>query len=224
MEHKPVCVVAGVGPGIGLAVAKRFAREGFRIALLSRRGAALRGFVAEMAETGDAAHGFEVDLAQPSMIRRAFQTIEDTLGSPSVLIYNAAAWHEGDPMQLDPDLFTADLALCATGALVCAQAVYPQMKRRAQGSILMTGGGLALNPEYGTQLVSLTAGKAAMRGVALALAAHLEPMGIHVATVTVTGRVGPQTAFDPDRIADEYWYLHTQPRGNWTREILFKGR
>lgn len=50
MEHKPVCVVAGVGPGIGLAVAKRFAREGFRIAPLARR---------------DAAHGFEVDLAQP---------------------------------------------------------------------------------------------------------------------------------------------------------------
>jgi NAD(P)-dependent dehydrogenase (short-subunit alcohol dehydrogenase family) len=224
MEQKPVCVVAGVGPGIGLAVAKRFAREGFHIALLARRGAALRGFAAEMAADGDAAHAFEVDLAQPSMIHRAFQTIEETLGSPSVLIYNAAAWHEGDPMQLDPDLFTADLSLCATGALVCAQAVYPQMKRRAQGSILLTGGGLALNPEYGAHLVSLTAGKAAMRGVALALAAHLEPMGIHVATVTVTGRVGPQTAFDPDRIADEYWYLHTQTRGNWTREIIFKGR
>ena len=92
------------------------------------------------------------------------------------------------------------------------------------GSILFTGGGLALYPEYGANASSLTAGKSALRGLTYAMAKELEPEGIHVATVTIAGTVAEGTAFAPDTIAECYWALHQQPKAQWSTEIVFNGQ
>ena len=86
--------------------------------------------------------------------------------------------------------------------------------------MLFTGGGLALNPW--PQAAALAVGKAGLRNLVYSLAAELEPAGIHVATVTIAGMVQPGTEFDPERIADVYWQLHSEPRGQWQREIIFR--
>lgn len=216
----PLAIIAGVGPGVGLAVARRFAREGFTTALLARNQDALDGFAATIPD----AFGHAVDLSDPVAVKAAIAAVMTAHGAPTVLVYNAAGWHQSDPLNLDPAVFTADLALCATGALAAIQAVQPAMAAAGSGSLIFTGGGLALYPHYGTDVISLTAGKSALRSLVLALAPRLAEHGLHAATVTVTGTVAPGTAFDPDRIAEHYWTLHAQAKPDWQTEIVFDGK
>ncbi|OBV10963.1 SDR family oxidoreductase [Erythrobacter dokdonensis] len=217
---RPLAIIAGAGPGIGGAVARAFSAEGFAVALLARRLEALEA----LAEGLPDASCWPVDLADPSAVAAVIRAVIAEHGSPSVLHYNAAAWYEADPLEIDPALFTADLSLCATGALAAVQAAVPAMKASGGGTLLFTGGGLALRPEYGGDVISLTAGKAAMRAMVLALAPKLAPMGGHAATVTVAGTVAPGTAFDPDIIAEAFLALHKQAREDWQAEVVFDGR
>jgi NAD(P)-dependent dehydrogenase (short-subunit alcohol dehydrogenase family) len=222
-----LAIVAGVGPGMGLAIAKRFARANFDVALIARDATKLAGYAAEVGAQGGvqgrAAEGFACDLTQPDAIRGAFAEIRARLGPASVLVYNSSRWSSVASMELDPAEFAWDLALCATGALVAAQQVYPGMRAAGGGSMLFTGGGLALYPEHGARSVGLTAGKCAMRGLAIALAQELAPEGIHVGTITIAGTIQAGTAFDPDRIAEHFWRLHAQPRDAWEAEYVYRG-
>jgi len=214
-----VCAVVGAGPGLSQAVARRFAREGFRVALLARRPEALEGYVAELRGAGADAHGFPADAGDPASLQAAFGRVAAQLGAPEVLVYNAAALVPGVPSGLDPAAVLEQLKVNVVGALVSAQQVIPAMRAAGRGTILLTGGGLALSPI--PQYASLALGKAAMRNLSFSLAFELEPEGIHVATVTVGGFIEPGTRFDPDQIAEEYWRLHTQPRGEWDREAVY---
>lgn len=96
------------------------------------------------------------------------------------------------------------------------------MRQRGQGSILMTGGGLALDPTPMPEYAGLAAGKAALRNLAYSLAAELGPVGIHVATVTVAGIVRRGTHHNPDDIAEAFWALHRQPAGAWETEVIYR--
>lgn len=217
-------IVAGVGPGIGLAVARRFARHGYDVGLIARDRGRLDAYVSELSGFGVTAAAESADLCDLAALQAAFAKLRERLGPASVLVYNGARWHEQAAMQIDPVTFNEDLALCCTGALASAQLVYPDMKQAGAGSILLTGGGLALYPEFGAAVPSLTAGKSALRGLCFAMGKELEPDGIHVATVTIAGTVAPGTAFDPDLIAERYWELHQERQGHWTTEIVFNGK
>lgn len=94
------------------------------------------------------------------------------------------------------------------------------MKEAKRGTLLFTGGGLALDPLANFASVSL--GKAALRNLVFSLAQELTPAGIHVATVTICGMVRPGTHFDPDTIAQSFLALHQQERESWTTELLYK--
>ena len=114
----------------------------------------------------------------------------------------------------------ADFKVNALGAMIAVQEAVPSMRAAGTGTILLTGGGLALQPM--AQLASLSMGKSAIRSLTFSLAEELEPAGIHVATVTVCGFVQPGTRFDPDTIAETYQRLHEQPRAEWEREVIFR--
>lgn len=217
---RPLAIVAGAGPGIGAAVARAFSAQGYAVALLARRRAALKALAAGLPD----ATIWPVDLSDHKAVTSIILSIIAKHGAPAVLHYNAAGWHEVDPLTLDPAVFTADLSLCATGALAAVQAVVPAMQARGAGTLLFTGGGLALYPEYGGDVVSLTAGKAAMRAIVLALAPKLAALGIHAATVTVAGTVAPGTPLDPDKIAAAFMALHKQHREAWQFEVVFDGK
>jgi NAD(P)-dependent dehydrogenase (short-subunit alcohol dehydrogenase family) len=139
------------------------------------------------------------------------------------MVYNGGVWNEGPPLAMPAQDFHRDLALCVTGAYACARAVHADMKAKGGGTILFTGGGLALAPEYGVTVASLVAGKAGLRGLGLALHEGLKADNIHVGMVTITGTVAKGGAFDPDRIAESYWTLYSQPPGVWTAEIIYHG-
>ena len=155
------------------------------------------------------AEPFAADAADAGSLRAAFGGVRARLGDPTVLVYNAAMPAAGLPSALQPEDLVASLRVNVVGALVAAQQVIPAMRAAGKGTILFTGGGLALHPA--APYAALGIGKAAIRHLAFDLAQELEPEGIRVATVTVAGSVQPGSHFDPDTIAGSFWALHLQP-------------
>ena len=215
-----LCVIVGAGSGVSLSVAKRFAREGFELALVARRAEALAEQTAALATSGAWASSYVADAGDPTLLRQAFDRIKTEIGQPAVLIYNAAAIRQGAPSTINPAELEADFRVNVSGALIAAQQVIPAMKAAGQGTILLTGGGLALKPF--ARYTSLAIGKAGMRILALCLAQELAPANIHAATVTIAGFVKPGTHFDPDLIAESFWTLHSQPKAQWQAEVVYE--
>lgn len=215
-----VCVVVGVGPGIGMAVARRFGREGYRLALLARRRGVLEGHASALRDAGIDALAFAADAGKPEQLRSVLDTVTEELGAAEVLVYNTAVTREAVPTELQLEDLVHDVGINVGGALIAVQQVVPAMRAAGAGTILLTGGGLALDPY--PQFASLAVGKAGLRSLAFSLAKELEFDGIHVATVTIAGIVKPRTRFDPDVIAESYWALHAEARGTWRREIVIR--
>jgi NAD(P)-dependent dehydrogenase (short-subunit alcohol dehydrogenase family) len=220
--RRPV-IVAAAGPGVGLSVAKRFAGEGHPVALIARRQHALDAMAAEIAGAGGAAQGYSADLTDLVALREVLARIVTEMGPPEVLVWNGGRWVETPALALDPTEFEVDLRLTTVGALVAAQVVAPAMEGAGGGSILVTGGGLALAPQYGGVVPALTAGKAAVRALVHAAAPEFATRGIHLGTVTIAGQVAPGGPFDPDRIAEAFAALHAEPKDAWTVERVFDG-
>ena len=123
------------------------------------------------------------DLALEGALEAACAAVEGWGGWPEVLVYNASAGAPGPAWDLDPDRLRADLRVNVGAPLAAVRWALPAMRRAGRGTILFTGGGLALAPKPG--LASASLGKAALRSLALSLGEELAPEGIHAATVTL---------------------------------------
>ena len=218
----PSIVVVGAGPGIGQAVARRFAREGYAVALVARRADSVVALADELSAMGAAASAVAADAGSWESFRHAWASIVAAVGNPEVLVYNAAAFQPaGPPTGIELEGLVASFRVSVAGALAAAQLAVPAMRAAGRGTVLFTGGGLALAPV--ARAAALSIGKAGIRSLAFTLAEELGPEGIHTATVTVCGAVAPGTAFDPDDIADVYWQLHAEPQP-WTTEVVIDGQ
>ncbi|MFG1701638.1 SDR family NAD(P)-dependent oxidoreductase [Nonomuraea sp. M3C6] len=206
----PGAVIIGAGPGIGRSVARRFAKEGLPVALVSRTGKTLglEGVLAYTADSGD-----------ETQLRAALDAAGAELGTPDVVVYNAAIIRPDTPGEATVRAHLEAWAVNVVGALVATAHVAPAMARRGSGTFIITGG----MPEPKARYVSLSLGKAGVRTLVALLDEEYGPSGVHVASVTVAGPVAPGTDFDPDEIAEHYWRLHTQPRDEWELEILHSG-
>lgn len=215
-----LCTIVGMGPGVSFSVAKRFAKEGFTIAMISRPGDDLKNLQQKLKELGYESHDFYADAADFVQLNKALDEIKNKLGDTEVLLYNVSIYREASPTQLDAETAVKDFRANVAGALVAAQHVVPAMKAKKKGTILITGGGQALTPI--PVLSSLAIGKAAIRNLAWSLHGELKSSGIHAATVTINGQVNPTTKFAPDLICEAFWTLHTQKEGEFEREIIYQ--
>ncbi|MEV4169020.1 SDR family NAD(P)-dependent oxidoreductase [Nonomuraea sp. NPDC049709] len=206
----PGAVIIGAGPGIGRSVARRFAKEGLPVALVSRTGNDL---------DLEGALSYRADCADEDELRAALDAAAGELGTPDVVVYNAAIIRPDSPWAVSARAQLDAWAVNVVGALVAAAHVAPAMARRGSGTFIVTGG----MPEPKARYVSLSLGKAGVRTLVTMLDEEYGPSSVHVASVTVAGPVAPGTDFDPDDIAEHYWRLHTQPRERWEREILHAG-
>ena len=229
MENANVAAVIGVGPGLGAALARRFARGGYAVALVARRVESLQGVKKEISDQGGKAVSIPADAADAASVSAAFAEIRESLGDPEVLVYNAGAFFPGGVMDVTPDQLEACWRANCFGAFAAAREVVPSMLARGRGTILLTGATASLRGSAGFSCLSV--GKFGLRALGQSLARELHPKGIHVAHVIVDGQIdspraraasparATHTFLDPDSIAESYWQLHRQPPNAWTQEL-----
>ncbi|WP_227288077.1 SDR family NAD(P)-dependent oxidoreductase [Boseongicola sp. H5] len=215
----PNCFIVGVGPGLSDAMARRFAAGGYAVGLVARGASHIRSLAEELSQDARSAW-LCADAGDAEALVGALSDLEDRIGPPDVLIYNPSVMRAEGPLNLPIPTLRNEFEVNVIGALACAQHVAPGMKSRGRGTILFTGGGLALEPY--PEWTSLALGKAALRSLSFSLFKDLAPHGVHVAVIAVCGIVEPGGPFDPGVVAEEYWRLTTAPEGLNDREIIFQ--
>jgi short-subunit dehydrogenase len=213
-------LLVGAGPGLGLAVARRFAVGGYRVTLLARKTDRLGELAQSLDDTGAEIDTIEADASDSDDLRARMTELYGSDGAPGVVIYNAVMGAPDQLMSSTAAHLQTAYAVDVIGAIVIAQVAAPAMRAAGFGTIVVTGGGFADHPIPALATVSL--GKAALRAAATMLGADLGPDGIRVATLTIVGQIVAGTAFDPERIAERYWEV-VQTGGPWQAEFRFTG-
>ena len=210
-------------------MARKFAKEGCRLAVLARSSDFLESLAKEIRQLGTEILAFPVDVGEADQVATAFKRIRDQLGPVDVLINNASASGPfGQPfVEIPPESFTRGWKVGVLGAFLCSQAVVPDMLRKKAGCIVFTG---ATSSVRGGA-ITFSSAKFGMRGLAEALARELWPKGLHVAHIIIDGVirkneyepvVEDQTAeplMNPGAIADVYWKLVRQDQSAWSMEL-----
>lgn len=206
MTHK-LLAIAGAGPGISLATARRFGAEGFAVALIGRREESLRALQAGLQESGIRVLIRVADCADETQLAEALQEIQAEAGPAGVLLYNAANIKWKNLLDDTAGALIADFAVNVAGALTAAKAVLPGMRAANEGLLLFTGStfGERPVPSFG----SLSIGKAGLRNLSHGLAQSLRDTAIRVHYLNVNGRVtADDPARSPQKIAERCWELH----------------
>ncbi len=227
MTVKKVVTVIGVGPGLGAALARRFAE--YAVALVARNGENLIELAKEISAAGGTALAVPADVSKEQEIVGAFEQIRHELGDTDVLLYSAAMRPFGTLMDTKPSTFENAWRVGSFGAFLAAQQVVPAMLQKRRGVILFTGATAGVKPFATSAAFGLA--KFAMRGLAQVMPRDLGPKGIHVAWINIDGAIDtpairelyPQLSEEdklkPSAIADTYWHLAHQHPSAWTLDI-----
>ena len=201
-------VVAGMGPLLGLGIAKRFGREGYRVAMIGRKAEALRGYEEQLKGIGIEAAGFPADLADPGEVERAFADIRARFGAVDILEFSPTNWNKGgyestQALATTVESAKFDFDLLVLGGIACARQVIPSMIERGDGAIFFSTGYSAIHPI--PFITSLCISNSGLRSYAYCLHEELKPKGVYVGTVSINAFIADGTAADPVTIADVYW-------------------
>ncbi len=230
---KKVVLVVGAGDATGSAIAKRFAREGY-IACVTRRSAdKLQPLVDEIREAGGEAHGFASDARKEEAVAALIEQIESNIGPIEAFVFNIGANVPCSILEETARKYFKIWEMACFAGFLSSQAVARRMVRRGRGTILFTGATAGLRGA--SHFAAFAGAKHGIRALAQSMARELGPLNIHVAHVVVDGAI--DTAFirdnfperyalkdqdgilNPEHIADNYWFLHNQPRDAWSFEL-----
>ena len=212
-------VIAGVGPGLGESLARKFAAEGCDVALFARSTEYIEDLAADLPDPGEGL-AVTVDLADVEAIREGFEAVREAFGPVDVLVNHASAASWTGLLDTSVDEFESAWAVDARGAFVCSQEAVGDMVEAGGGTVIFTGATSAVRSLGGT--IGFTAAKFAARGMAMDIAQEFGQEGVHVAHVVIDGQIdGPgarerapdreaDTFLDPDRMAESYWHLVEQ--------------
>ena len=223
-----VLLVAGAGEGVGRSVAKRFAREGYAVALAARDAGRLARLAKEVG-----GEPFPADLSSESAVIGLFDAVEARLGPLEAVAFVAATRVQGPVVELSAaDFERVWRQSCLSGFLVGREAGRRMLPRK-RGTVIFTGASGSTRGR--ANFAAFAAAKGGLRFMAQSMARELGAHGIHVATVLLDGaidsermrrdyrermeKLGPDGALHPDAIAETYWQIHRQPRSAWTQEL-----
>jgi len=224
----PGAVVLGVGPGLGAALARRFA-QGYAVAINARSAEYLRSLAGDIRTAGGQVLEVPADVGNRAQVEAMFKSIRERLGPPEVLLYNAGSGTWGTVTEVTPEQYEHSWRVNAYGAFLSAKEVAPDMIARGRGVMLFTGATAGV--KAGPKSIAFGPAKFAMRGLAQSLARDLGPKGIHVAWINVDGgidipgrrermpHVQEEDLLKPEAIAETYWHLAHQDRSAWTMEL-----
>jgi NAD(P)-dependent dehydrogenase (short-subunit alcohol dehydrogenase family) len=220
-----VAVVTGVGPGTGAAIARRFARDGYKVAMLARTRVRLANLEREL---GDA-KAYPCDVTDEAQLDSTIDAIRRDLGRPQVLIHNAVGGAFGNFMEIDPQVLNRNFQVNTMALLYLARRLAPDMIAAGEGAIIASGNTSALRGK--AAFAGFAPTKAAQRILAESIARELGPKGVHVAYVLIDAVIdlewtrkrfaGASDDFftKPAAIADEIWHVVHQDRSAWSFNV-----
>jgi len=229
----------GVRWGIGGAIAQKFAREGFFTVLTTRSAANAAGLAAAIRDQRGDCMVVELDLSSEASIAGAFKTIRAEAGEPEVLIYNAG-YLEGRDLPPDKELleyipvemFDTAHHIASRGPFLVAKEVLPAMRKKGAGSFFFSNNSKSLRGRKRFTGESLYYPRVMMRALAQVLTEEYSEHGVHVANVVIDGTIDspgtrmltkirnrPELIMNVEKIAEAFWYLHTQDKSCWTHEL-----
>lgn len=212
---KKTIIVVGAGQGLGNGVAEKFGGNDFRVILMARSEEHLKEYAADFAAKGIEVHTQAADAADFDAFAQVFRKVVEIYGTPDVLFYNVGVTVADAEVEMTTQTLVDRYAVDVAGAYNCVRLVDTKEFAEKQGAILITGGGLALQPYAG--YLPLSMDKAALRAMVQALAPVLKEKGIYIGTVQVTGTIGSNDFYAPKTIAEEFWKLYS---GRETNEII----
>ena len=225
--------------GIGGAVAQKFAREGFFVVLTTRSAPNAAGLEAAILGNGGSCITIELDVASEESIATAFATIRARAGDPDLLVYNAG-YLEGRELGKDKELlefvpnsvFDTAQHISSRGPFLVAKEVLPAMRAKGAGSFLISNNSASLRGRKRMTGQSLYYPRVMMRTLAQVLTEEYSEFGVHVANVVIDGLIDspgtrelpmakrqPALVMNPEKIAEAFYYLHTQDPSCWTHEL-----
>jgi NADP-dependent 3-hydroxy acid dehydrogenase YdfG len=222
-------IVAGVGPGLGAALARAFAREGFAVGLLARKIESSAPVEEEIRKNGGKAAAIAVDVTDRKAVFASVEKLRGQFGATTTLAYNASGFGRGKFLELDPESIRAAFEVSVMGAVHAAQAVIPDMVKAGRGFISLTGATASLRGRAG--FAGFATAKSGVRMLGQSLAREFHPQGIHVVHVIVDGQIdtprarsrdpkrGAETMIPPDAIAAAIIGAMKQPKNAWTHEF-----
>jgi NAD(P)-dependent dehydrogenase (short-subunit alcohol dehydrogenase family) len=228
---QPVCAIIGAGEGLGRALAAKFAKQGFAIALVSRSEAGSTAALEAASVVSENVRYFSADATQPTSIESALTKVTADMGEIDVLIYNARGeFTNCEPLEMSyaalDDVFQVEVV----GAFAAAKTVLPAMIRRARGSVFFSSATAAYRGSRTHPLYAI--GKFALRGLSQSLSKAYAKDGVHIVHVRLDcdldvpymrkaygDRYDPEKLASPDAVAESYWLTHLQPKSAWSNEI-----
>jgi NAD(P)-dependent dehydrogenase (short-subunit alcohol dehydrogenase family) len=233
MNNNKVVLVVGAGDATGGAIAKRFAREGF-VACVTRRSAdKLQPLVDAIKAEGGEAYGFACDARKEEDVIALIEDIETRIGPIEAFVFNIGANVPCSILEETARKYFKIWEMACFSGFLNAREVAKRMVTRQRGTILFTGATAGLRGASG--FAAFAGAKHGIRALAQSMARELGPMNIHVAHVVVDGAIDTDFIRDsfpdkyatkdqdgilnPEHIAENYWYLHSQPRDAWTFEL-----
>ena len=208
----PVIAIIGAGPGLGAAVARRFGREGFSIALISRDQSKLDAMASELNEQGFTATGYAADVREPATVEDALARAAAELGPITALQYSPLPSRDylKPVLDLTPELALEALQFSALGLIHAARAVLPAMREAGDGSIILINGGTSVKARAGFAGTSVAFPSESAYGEMLHDA--LEDEGVRVSQLVIPGGI-PQLDLPNgiDDVAERIWQLHVAP-------------
>jgi NAD(P)-dependent dehydrogenase (short-subunit alcohol dehydrogenase family) len=215
-------LIVGVGAGLSASLARLLTRDGIKVAVAARRGAALAPLAKEI--DGQA---FTCDATSAAEVAALFAGVEAAFGAPDIVVYNASFRVRGPFVELKPADVEKTLSVTAFGGFLVAQEAIKRMLPLGRGAVVFTGASASVKGY--AQSAPFAMGKFALRGLAQSLARELSPQGIRIAHVVIDGGIRsaarqdppdkPDSLLDPDAIAQSYVDLLRQPRSAWAWEI-----
>ena len=229
----------GIRWGVGGAIAQKFAKEGFCVVLTTRKADNAEALKQAIKAQGGDSMIVELDLVSQASIVQAFATIRETVGDPEVLVYNAG-YLEGRDLppekelleHIPVDMFDITQHIACRGPFLVAKEVLPAMRQHGSGSFLISNNSSSLRGRKRMTGQSLYYPRVMMRTLAQVLTEEYSEHGVHVANVVIDGLIDspgthalaraqqhPEVVMNPEKIAEAFYYLHTQDKSCWTHEL-----
>ncbi|MAW58956.1 MAG: short-chain dehydrogenase [Alphaproteobacteria bacterium] len=227
-DTRPICMITGLGEGTGGYTAKKFSKEGYRIAMLARSAERLERFEKEL----EGSKGYVCDVSNIDHLKETCSQIKKDMGSPEVLIHNAVKGNFEKLLDGKPEWLEENFRINTTSLMYLAHELIPDMIKSKKGVIIVTGNTAAKRGIANTPYFAPT--KAAQRILAQSLARDFGPKGIHVAYLMVDASINtpwtrtriekqinqPDIIFaQPEDIANEIFHIAHQERSAWSFDV-----